>query len=52
MIFNHAGVEHPWIKDMPSKDFFNSPDFEYNYVQTSYKFTPQIDPYASKYDTH
>ncbi len=52
MIFNHAGVEHPWIKDMPSKDFFNNPDFENNYVQTSYKLTPQIDPYASKFDTN
>lgn len=52
MIFNHSGSEHPWIKDMPSKDFFNSPDFENNYVQTSYKLTPHVDPYASKYDTN
>ena len=28
MIFNHCGVEHPWIKDMPSKDWFNNPDHE------------------------
>ena len=23
MIFNHCGFEHPWVKDMPSKDWFN-----------------------------
>ena len=40
MIFNHCGVEHPWIKDMPSKDWFNHADFKNNFVQTSYKLTP------------
>ncbi|MBO7109403.1 MAG: glycoside hydrolase family 13 protein [Prevotella sp.] len=23
MIFNHCGFEHPWVSDMPSKDWFN-----------------------------
>ncbi len=50
MIFNHCGVEHPWIKDMPSKDWFNHSDFKDNFVQTSYKLTPHVDPYASQYD--
>ena len=50
MIFNHCGVEHPWIKDMPSKDWFNYPDYKNNFVQTSFKLTPHVDPYASKYD--
>lgn len=50
MIFNHCGAEHPWIKDMPSKDFFNNPDHQNNFVQTSFKLTPHVDPYASKYD--
>lgn len=50
MIFNHCGVEHPWIKDMPSKDWFNYPDYQNNFVQTSFKLTPHVDPYASKYD--
>ena len=50
MIFNHCGVEHPWIKDMPSKDFFNNPDHEKNFVQTSFKLTPHVDPYTSQYD--
>lgn len=50
MIFNHCGVEHVWIKDMPSKDWFNNPDHKTNFVQTSFKLTPHVDPYTSKYD--
>lgn len=50
MIFNHCGTGHPWVSDMPSKDWFNYPDFERHYVQTSYVLTPYVDPYASKYD--
>ena len=23
MIFNHCGLEHPWVKDMPSREWFN-----------------------------
>lgn len=47
MIFNHCGVEHVWIKDMPSKDWFNNPDHKTNFVQTSFKLTPHVDPYTS-----
>ena len=50
MIFNHCGVDHAWIKDMPSKDWFNNPDHEKNFVQTSFKLTSHVDPYTSKYD--
>jgi len=74
MIFNHSGFEHPWTKDMPSKDWLNTPEwlneeqsgrdpmtgFTANsdgsapaksaYLQTSYKLTPIVDPYASKLD--
>lgn len=50
MIFNHCGTGHPWVSDMPSKDWFNYPDFEEHYVQTSYVLTPYVDPYASMYD--
>ena len=74
MIFNHCGFEHPWVSDMPSKDWFNTPEwFEETknvgrdattgqpngtpaandkYLQTSYKLTPVLDPYASKVDFH
>lgn len=62
MIFNHCGLEHPWVEDMPSKDWLNTPEWlekakqegkkETNdlYLQTSYKLTPVLDPYASKVD--
>ena len=74
MIFNHSGFEHPWTKDMPSKDWLNTPEwlneqqsgrdpmtgFTANadgsepaksaYLQTSYKLTPVVDPYASEVD--
>ena len=50
MIFNHCGVDHPWVKDMPSHNWFNRPDYNNNYLQTSYKLTPVLDPYASKVD--
>lgn len=50
MIFNHCGSSHPWLKDMPSKDWFNEPDYKNNYLQTSYRLTPVVDPYASKVD--
>ena len=55
MIFNHSGFEHPWTKDMPSKDWLNTPEWlkdeqKSKYLQTSYKLTPVKDPYASKID--
>lgn len=49
MIFNHCGSEHPWNLDRPSKDWFNVPE-DGSYMQTSYKLTPVLDPYASKVD--
>ena len=74
MIFNHCGFEHPWVSDLPSKDWLNTPEwltekqsgrdpmtgFTANadgsepvksaYLQTSYKLTPVMDPYASEVD--
>ncbi len=47
MIFNHCGSSHPWMTDTPAADWFNNPDYG---LQTSYKLTPVIDPYASKID--
>ena len=75
MIFNHCGLEHPWVKDMPARDWFNAPEWllpEYQgrehrrqvstvdggatvndrYLQTSYRLTPVLDPYASRVDLH
>ncbi|MDO4160845.1 MAG: glycoside hydrolase family 13 protein [Prevotellaceae bacterium] len=50
MIFNHCGDYHPWLNNMPSHDWFNQPDYKNNYLQTSYKLTPVVDPYASDID--
>ena len=72
MIFNHCGLEPPWVSDMPSHDWFNEPDWladkqsgrdrntgysdgtaaDDKYLQTSYKLTPVLDPYASEIDRH
>ena len=61
MIFNHCGFEHPWVADMPSNDWFNlhewlkesggtSDSRNTSFLQTSYKLTPVLDPYASEVD--
>ena len=54
MIFNHSGLEHPWTMDMPAKDWLNVPEWlggdRSRYLQTSYKLTPVLDPYASEVD--
>lgn len=56
MIFNHCGFEHPWVKDRPTHDWLNTPEWldgdKSKYLQTSYKQTPVVDPYASKIDLH
>ena len=48
MIFNHCGSDHVWMKDVPSKDWFNNLD---KYVETSHIKEVYFDPYASEYDT-
>ena len=61
MIFNHSGFEHPWTHDMPTHDWLNLPQWlkeskgtsdsrGTSFLQTSYKLTPVVDPYASKVD--
>ena len=47
MIFNHCGSSHPWMSNPPSNDWFNQPNYG---LQTSYKLTPCVDPYASEID--
>lgn len=47
MIFNHCGSDHPWVKDVPSTDWFNNMG---EYVQTSHMKEMYFDPYASEYD--
>lgn len=47
MIFNHSGSEHPWMRDMPSKDWYNHPDGK---LMTDFHLSTVNDPYASDYD--
>jgi len=61
LVFNHCSIYHPWVDDSPSDDWFNAPEGlkedrhpetidTKNFLQTNYKLTPVIDPYASKVD--
>lgn len=47
MIFNHSGSNHPWMKDMPSSDWYNHPSGD---VLTNFRLTTVHDPYVSDYD--
>lgn len=47
MIFNHSGSSHPWIDDLPSKDWLNYPDGS---KLTNFRLSTINDPYASDYD--
>ena len=47
MILNHCGSEHWWMKDLPSKDWFN---YEGKFVPTSHRMEVVMDPYASAAD--
>ncbi|GHT30698.1 alpha-amylase [Bacteroidia bacterium] len=47
MIFNHIGPLHPWVLDVPAKDWFSvSPSPRGNHAKEIY-----YDNYASKYDS-
>lgn len=47
MIFNHSGIAHPWIEDLPASNWLNLQD---NYMQTNYRLSTVNDPYASDFD--
>ncbi len=47
MIFNHCGSSHPWQINPPASNWFNQPNYG---LQTSFKLTPCVDPYASEID--
>ncbi len=46
-VYNHAGLNHWILQDLPSKDWLNQWE---TYTNTSYKDQPLTDPYASKFD--
>lgn len=47
MIFNHAGIGHPWLKDLPAPDWLNHPD---GAILTNFRLSTLHDPYVSSYD--
>ncbi|MDE6827021.1 MAG: cyclomaltodextrinase N-terminal domain-containing protein [Paramuribaculum sp.] len=47
MIFNHCGSNHPWMKDMPSRDWVNFPD---TFELTNHRLSTIYDPYATDAD--
>jgi glycosidase len=48
MIFNHCGSSHPWMKDLPAKDWINSNSGEY--LQTNHAKYTLMDPHAAASD--
>lgn len=46
-VYNHTGLAHWFIEDLPMKDWLNQWS---GFQQTSYKDQPLIDLYASQYD--
>lgn len=64
MVFNHCGSAHPWLAQPPMADWFNHrewlgdadvtggllPPVNEKYLQTNYRLTPTVDPYAADVD--
>jgi neopullulanase len=46
-VYNHVGINHWILKDLPMKSWLNQWD---TYTNTSYKDQPLLDPHASAYD--
>lgn len=47
MVFNHIGLFHPWMEDVPTADWIN---YYPDYVRTNHRRTVNQDPYASAAD--
>ncbi len=47
IVFNHCSIEHPWIQNPPTADWFNGIDSR---GTTNYKVTTIFDPHASIVD--
>jgi glycosidase len=47
-ILNHCGLEHWWMKDLPTQDWINYNQQEY--TETNHRKTLQPDPHAAKED--
>ncbi len=47
MVFNHCGLSHWWMKDLPSKDWIHQFD---EFTRTNYRAPVVSDPHSSKTD--
>ena len=47
VVYNHFGINHYLIKDMPSKDWIHNWE---EYTSSNYRATTLFDPYASDFD--
>ncbi|MEN8138653.1 MAG: alpha-amylase family glycosyl hydrolase [Bacteroidota bacterium] len=48
VVYNHFGINHYLIKDLPSKDWVHHWD---EYTSSNYRATTLFDPHASEYDS-
>lgn len=46
VVVNHCGINHWWMKDLPTEDWINN----HKKFQTNYRGSVIADPHASKYD--
>lgn len=49
VVFNHCSVNHPWLKNLPQKDWINGVDETHRQL-TNYSVTTIFDKYASASD--
>ncbi len=47
MIFNHCGINHWWMKDLPSEDWVHQFD---EFTRSNFRIGTVFDPYVSEYD--
>lgn len=47
VVLNHCGINHWWIKDLPTEDWIHQ--FE-TFTRSNYRTPVLLDPYASEYD--
>jgi glycosidase len=47
VVLNHCGINHWWMKDLPSKDWIHQFD---EFTRCNYRTPVLLDPYASDYD--
>ncbi len=48
VVYNHFGINHYLIKDLPSKDWLHNWD---EYTSSNYRATTLFDPYGSEFDS-